>query len=202
MRCTATCPRRSCRSSRPRTASSSSRPRSSMTSPPSALRPLAILTRRPASPRCAPATCRSPGATGESPRDALPPAPARVLARAAGPARAAEVRAVRAAHASSCLSEGHDEDAVEEFLRAHAGAGEPRRGTRDRARHRPPRLRRAPSAGSPRSTASADGSAFAVAEMMLALGREDYARCGRVADRLHMVAERQRLARASQRAAG
>ena len=38
--------------------------------------------------------------------------------------------------------------------------------------------------------------------MMLALGREDYARCGRVADRLHMSAERQRLARESPSAAG
>jgi DNA-binding SARP family transcriptional activator len=37
--------------------------------------------------------------------------------------------------------------------------------------------------------------------MMLALGREDYGRCGRVADRLHMASERQRLARESPRAA-
>ena len=48
----------------------------------------------------------------------------------------------------------------------------------------------------------ADSSRLAVAEMMLALGREDYARCGRVADRLHMVSERQRLARESPGAAG
>ncbi|MGH2893593.1 MAG: BTAD domain-containing putative transcriptional regulator, partial [Solirubrobacteraceae bacterium] len=48
----------------------------------------------------------------------------------------------------------------------------------------------------------ADSSRLAVAEMMLALGREDYARCGRVADRLHMASERQRLARESPRAAG
>ena len=50
--------------------------------------------------------------------------------------------------------------------------------------------------------APAGAGGMAVAEMMLALGREDYARCGRVADRLHMVSERQRLARESPRAAG
>ena len=36
---------------------------------------------------------------------------------------------------------------------------------------------------------------------MLAIGREDYRRGGRVADRLHLVGERDRLARESSRAA-
>src|SRR5262249_32852097 len=113
-----------------------------------------------------------------------------------------DVRAVRAAHAELLLAEGHDEDAVEEFLRARLP---------DRAR---PAAERAIERGIDRLDYAvaerwlaalggmAAGSAFAVAEMMLALGREEYARCGRVADGLHMVSERQRLARASPRAAG
>jgi DNA-binding SARP family transcriptional activator len=112
------------------------------------------------------------------------------------------VREVRAAHAELLLTEGHDEDAVEEFLRARLPE-----------RARPPAQRaiarvidRLDYAVAERwlsALGGADeGSAFAVAEMMLALGREDYARCGRIADRLHMVSERQRLARESPRAAG
>ena len=115
---------------------------------------------------------------------------------------AAEVRAVRAAHAELLLSEGHDEDAVEEFLRARM----PARASPAAERAIERVIDRLDYAVAERWLAAldgiADGSTFAVAEMMLALGREDYARCGRVADRLHMVAERQRLARASQRAAG
>jgi DNA-binding SARP family transcriptional activator len=110
----------------------------------------------------------------------------------------------RAAHAELLLSEGHDEDAVEEFLRADR----PQRALEaarsviqqviDRLDYAVAERWLSAFSGLP----GADSSRLAVAEMMLALGREDYARCGRVADRLHMVSERQRLARESPGAAG
>ena len=115
-----------------------------------------------------------------------------------------QLRAIRAAHAELLLSEGHDEDAVEEFLRADC----PQRALEaaqvviqqviDRLDYAVAERWLAAFGGLP----GADSSRLAVAEMMLALGREDYARCGRVADRLHMVSERQRLARESPGAAG
>ena len=100
--------------------------------------------------------------------------------------------------------EGHGEDAVEEYLRA----GVPERALDvaqtviqqviDRLDYAVAERWLSAFSGLP----GADSSRLAVAEMMLALGREDYARCGRVADRLHMVSERQRLARESPGAAG
>ena len=111
---------------------------------------------------------------------------------------------VRAAHATLLLREGHHEEAAEEFLRA----GMPERALGpaqvvinrviDRLDYSVAERWLAAVDGLP----GADSDALAVAEMMLALGREDYARCGRVADRLHMGAERQRLARESPSAAG
>src|SRR6185437_334769 len=114
-----------------------------------------------------------------------------------------ELRRIRAAHAELLCAEGHEEEAVEEFLRA----GVPERALDaaqsviqqviDRLDYAVAERWLSAFAGLP----GADSSRLAVAEMMLALGREDYARCGRVADRLHMASERQRLARESPRAA-
>jgi DNA-binding SARP family transcriptional activator len=114
------------------------------------------------------------------------------------------VRAVRAAHAELLVSEGHYEDAVEEFLRARM----PERALDPAERVIERVIDRLDYAVAERWLAALSDlpevstSSLAVAEMMLALGREDYARCGRVADRLHMVSARQRLARESPRAAG
>ncbi len=115
-----------------------------------------------------------------------------------------ELRRIRAAHAELLCAEGHEEEAVEEFLRA----GLPERALNaaqaviqqviDRLDYAVAERWLAAFTGLP----GADSSRLAVAEMMLALGREDYARCGRVADRLHMASERQRLARESPSAAG
>jgi ATP/maltotriose-dependent transcriptional regulator MalT len=117
---------------------------------------------------------------------------------------AEQLRQIRAAHGELLSREGHEEDAVEEFLRA----GMPERALAaaesviqqviDRLDYAVGERWLAAFKGLP----GADSNRLAVAEMMLALGREDYARCGRVADRLHMVSERQRLARESPRAAG
>jgi DNA-binding SARP family transcriptional activator len=114
------------------------------------------------------------------------------------------VRAIRAAHAELLASEGHHEDAVEEFLLARMPerALEPAERSIGQVIDRldyPVAERWLSALG---KLPDGGGSTLAVAEMMLALGREDYARCGRVADRLHMVSERQRLARESPRAAG
>ncbi len=113
------------------------------------------------------------------------------------------VRALRAAHAELLVSEGQHEDAVEEFLRARM----PERALAPAERAIGQVIDRLDYAVAERWLAAlgelqgAGASTIAVAEMMLALGREDYARCGRVADRLHMASERQRLARESPRAA-
>lgn len=110
------------------------------------------------------------------------------------------VRRVRAAHAQLLVDEGHHEDAVEEFLRARM----PERALAPAERAIGQVIDRLDYAVAERWLAELPGdnaSTLAVAEMMLALGREDYARCGRVADRLHMASERQRLARESPRAA-
>jgi ATP/maltotriose-dependent transcriptional regulator MalT/DNA-binding SARP family transcriptional activator len=117
---------------------------------------------------------------------------------------AEQLRQIRAAHAELLCREGHEEDAVEEFLRA----GCPERALDaaqsviqqviDRLDYAVAERWLAAFKGLP----GAGSTRLAVAEMMLALGREDYARCGRVADRLHMVSQRQRLARESPRAAG
>jgi ATP/maltotriose-dependent transcriptional regulator MalT/DNA-binding SARP family transcriptional activator len=113
-----------------------------------------------------------------------------------------DVRVVRAAHAELLASEGHHEEAAEEFLRARM----PERAVGPAAKAIESVIDRLDYAVAERWLAAlgphAEASDFAVAEMMLALGREDYGRCGRVADRLHMVSERQRLARESPRAAG
>lgn len=114
------------------------------------------------------------------------------------------VREVRAAHAELLVSEGHYEEAVEEFLRARmperalAPAERVIEGVIDRLDYGVAERW----LGALSELPAASASSLPVAEMMLALGREDYARCGRVADRLHMVSERQRLARESPKAAG
>jgi DNA-binding SARP family transcriptional activator len=117
---------------------------------------------------------------------------------------AEDARRVRAMHAELLLAEGHHEEAVEELLRARLleRAVEPAQLVIERVIDRLDyaMAERWLAALGPLAQAGTGG--MAVAEMMLALGREDYARCGRVADRLHMVSERQRLARESPRAAG
>ena len=113
------------------------------------------------------------------------------------------VAAVRVAHAELLVAERHYEDAVEEFLRARMPerALEPAQLVIERV------IDRLDYAVAERwlsafgSLSDGHSGAFAIAEIMLALGREDYGRCGRVADRLHMASERQRLARESPRAA-
>ena len=115
-----------------------------------------------------------------------------------------ELRRTRAAHAELLRDEGHEEEAVEEFLRA----GMPERALDAAQSIIQQVIDRLDYAVAERwlsafkGLSGADSSRLAVAEMMLALGREDYARCGRVADRLHMASERQRLARESSSAAG
>jgi DNA-binding SARP family transcriptional activator len=114
------------------------------------------------------------------------------------------VREVRAAYGELLLAEGEHEDAVEQLLLAGMAqrAVEPIEvaigRVIDRLDYSVAERWLAAISGLP----GADSSRLAVAEMMLALGREDYARCGRVADRLHMNSERQRLARESPGAAG
>jgi DNA-binding SARP family transcriptional activator len=114
------------------------------------------------------------------------------------------VRDVQAAHAELLLHEGHHEDAVEEFLRA--GMLESALAPAELVIHHViDRLDYAMAERWLSALGKLPKAAFdrlAVAEMMLSLGREDYARCGRVADRLHMVSARQSLARESPRAAG
>ena len=120
------------------------------------------------------------------------------------------VRDVRARHAELLIAEGHHEDAVEEFLRAQLPerALQPAQDVIDQVIDRldyavAERWLAALRSVAARRAGSPSGArGLAVAEMMLALGREDYARCGRVADQLHMASERQRLARESPRAAG
>jgi DNA-binding SARP family transcriptional activator len=120
------------------------------------------------------------------------------------------VREVRARHAELLVAEGHHEDAVEEFLRAQLPerALEPAQRVIDQVIDRLDYavaerwLAALREVATHRDVAPSGARGLAVAEMMLALGREDYARCGRVADQLHMAAQRQRLARESPRAAG
>ncbi len=113
------------------------------------------------------------------------------------------VAAIRAAHAELLVRESHYEDAVEEFLRA----GMPQRALAPAQLVIERVIDRLDYAVAERwlsalgSVGTLHGGTLAIAEMMLALGREDYGRCGRVADRLHMASERQRLARESPRAA-
>jgi DNA-binding SARP family transcriptional activator len=113
------------------------------------------------------------------------------------------VRRLRVAHAELLTGEGHHEDAVEELLRARmperalAPAELVIQQVIDRLDYAVAERWLEALSGLP----GADSGPLAVGELMLALGREDYARCGRVADRLHMVSERQRLARESPRAA-
>ena len=117
---------------------------------------------------------------------------------------AEDARRVRAMHAELLLAEGHHEEAVEEMLRAHLPerALEPAQLVIERVIDRLDYAMAERWLATLGPLAQAGAGGMAVAEMMLALGREDYARCGRVADRLHMVSERQRLARESPRAAG
>ncbi len=112
------------------------------------------------------------------------------------------VRALRGAHGDLLASEGHHEDAVEELLRA---------GELDRARAAAERaiagvIERLDLAVAERwlsalSDAGPDGGPLSAAEVMLAIGREQYGRGVRLADRLHDGGHRERLARASSPAA-
>lgn len=116
---------------------------------------------------------------------------------------AGRVAAVRAAHAELLVGERHYEDAVEEFLRARLPerALDPAQLVIERVIDRLDYAVAERWLSAFRALRAAQGGRFAIAEMMLALGREDYGRCGRVADRLHMASERQPLARESRRAA-
>jgi DNA-binding SARP family transcriptional activator len=112
------------------------------------------------------------------------------------------VRGLRAAHADLLTSEGHHEDAVEELLRA---------GELGRARAAAERaiagvIERLDLAVAERwlhalTDAGSDAGALSAAEVMLAIGREQYGRGVRLADRLHADGNRDRLARASSPAA-
>jgi DNA-binding SARP family transcriptional activator len=112
------------------------------------------------------------------------------------------VRALRAAHGELLAGEGHHEDAVEELLRG---------GELGRARAAAERaiagvIERLDLAVAERwlhalSGAGPDGGALSAAEIMLAIGREQYGRGARVADRLQADGNRERLARASSPAA-
>jgi DNA-binding SARP family transcriptional activator len=117
---------------------------------------------------------------------------------------AESLRQLRSAHARLLVAEGHHEEAVEQWLAADLPdqALEPAQLAIERVIDR---LDYAVAEGWLKAFSGLPGARsgrLAVAEMMLALGREDYARCGRVADHLHMVSERQQLARESPRAAG
>ena len=113
------------------------------------------------------------------------------------------LRALRAAHAELLEAEGLHEDAVDEFLRAR----QPERALEPAERAIEAMIDRLDYAVAERWLAAladvprASGASLAVAELMLAIGREDYRRGGRVADRLELVGERDRLARESPRAA-
>jgi ATP/maltotriose-dependent transcriptional regulator MalT len=115
----------------------------------------------------------------------------------------AALRALRAAHAELLEAEGLHEDAVDEFLRARR----PERALEPAERSIEAVIDRLDYAVAERWLAAladvprASGASLAVAELMLAIGREDYRRGGRVADRLQLVGERDRLARESPRAA-
>jgi LuxR family maltose regulon positive regulatory protein len=112
------------------------------------------------------------------------------------------VRGLRAAHGDLLASEGHHEDAVEELLLA---------GERGRARAAAERaiagvIERLDLAVAERwlhalADAGPDGGPLSAAEVMLAIGREQYGRGVRLADRLHAGGNRERLARASSPAA-
>ncbi|HKO25938.1 MAG TPA: hypothetical protein VJU80_00655 [Solirubrobacteraceae bacterium] len=113
------------------------------------------------------------------------------------------VAAIRAAHAELLVREHHYEEAVEEFLRAGMPdrAAEPAQLVIERVIDRLDYAVAERWLSAFHASNSGLSGTLPLAEMMLALGREDYGRCGRVADRLHMASERQRLARESPRAA-
>jgi DNA-binding SARP family transcriptional activator len=113
------------------------------------------------------------------------------------------VAAIRAAHAELLVREQHYEEAVEEFLRAGMPeqAVEPAQLVIERVIDRLDYAVAERWLSAFHASSGGVSGALPIAEMMLALGREDYGRCGRVADRLHMASERQRLARESPRAA-
>jgi DNA-binding SARP family transcriptional activator len=113
------------------------------------------------------------------------------------------VRKLRAAHGALLAAEGHHEDAVEELLRA----GD-RGGARAAAEHAIAGvIERLDLAVAERwlealADTGPDGGPLTTAEIMLAIGREQYGRGVRVADRLDAIGERDSLARASTAAAG
>jgi DNA-binding SARP family transcriptional activator len=114
-----------------------------------------------------------------------------------------EVRALRLAHGRLLAAEGRHEDAIEELLRA--GAHEEARASAEHAIVSV--VERLDVALAERwlamlgGEASSDSPAFTIAELMLALGRADFARAVRVADGLAERGERDALARSSPRAA-
>jgi len=115
----------------------------------------------------------------------------------------AAVRELREAHARLLEDEGLHEDAVEEFLRARKPdlAIDPAETAITRVIDRLDYPVAERWLGSLADVPRSSGATLAVAELMLAIGREDYRRGGRVADRLELVGERDRLARESPRAA-
>jgi DNA-binding SARP family transcriptional activator/tetratricopeptide (TPR) repeat protein len=109
-----------------------------------------------------------------------------------------QVRALRAAHGQLLTSEGHDEDAVEELLRA--GQLEGARAAAERVIAGV--IERLDLAVAERwlgalADVGPDGGPLSAAEVMLAIGREEYGRGVRLADRLDAGGQRERLARAS-----
>ena len=113
-----------------------------------------------------------------------------------------QVRDLRSAHGRLLARDGHDEDAVEEFLRA---GNPPKRcclptvSSRSSSSASTSRL---PSAGLQRSQRLArPGRGLTTGELMLAMAREDFGQGVQIADRLASLGERGELARASSRAA-
>lgn len=114
-----------------------------------------------------------------------------------------EVRALRVAHGRALAREGHHEEATEELLRA--GALGDARGSAERAIE--PVIERLDFAVAERWLGALAGrhggeaDPLTCAELMVAVGREQYRRGVGVADRLADAGERERLARESPRAA-
>ncbi|MCW3004558.1 MAG: transcriptional activator domain protein [Conexibacter sp.] len=116
----------------------------------------------------------------------------------------AEVRALRVAHAELLIEQGHDEEAVEELLRAGALETALKPAERSIARV----IERMDLAVAERWLARLEpvtptrASELHFAELLLAMGRGHFRRAAAVGDRLDVAGERDRFVRGSDRAAG